>query len=807
MKKIKSIIIAFMIICGFANAQTPDWMWAKSAHGYIDEKGNCSATDVFGNVFVSGSFTGSSVVFDGNTLVNNSNDTNRTDIFIAKFASSGDLIWVKGIGGSGSDEARAIKTDLNGNFYLTGKFGSNTSNNPLDFGGVILTNKGLFIVKFDSNGNALWGVDEDSGYLGSYGSAISVDAKNNVYVTGGYSSSDMTLGAHTITSTNSSLPEIFVTKISSTGNVLWLKSAGGNNTDQGFGVTADTSGNVYVSGWALSGGSIAFGDLTTSSGGFLAKYDSVGNELWVRSKQYGYPLYNCVDASGNIYVAGHFTLSSITYGSFTLNNAGTGSTDDLLFIKYNPAGNVIWAKRAGGTKTENINGISIDASKNIYLTGFFYSPTLTVGDTTLTNKDSTGNSKDVFIVKCDSLGNVLWAMSQGGYSNDEAFSVSSDQNGFINLTGYFNSTEINFDSDTLINSSSSGTLADMFIAKLSSSTVYNVWPGDANHDLVVNNNDLLSLGLYYGQTGIPRDSISNLWQGDSAANWGVSQINLADLKHADCNGDGIIDSNDTLAIDLNFNLIHATTVFNVFDNERITAPDIYFVTTDSSYNAGDWVDAEIWLGNSTTPVNNLYGIAFNIGYNSSFVQPGTESITYPVSWLGTPGTDAIKTSKIDEVANTAYGAITRIDHTNASGFGKIADFKFQIKTSIASTSSLDFSISNYIAHNATGASQVFNKINNSINVNAGTIGISEINDISEITISPNPFTLQTTITFTQEQKNTTIRILDLRGKVVKSFDFEGKQLTISKGELKEGVYFVQIIDRYKKVVNRKIIIK
>lgn len=89
-----------------------------------------------------------------------------------------------------------------------------------------------------------------------------------------------------------------------------------------------------------------------------------------------------------------------------------------------------------------------------------------------------------------------------------------------------------------------------------------------------------------------------------------------------------------------------------------------------------------------------------------------------------------------------------------------------------------------------------------------TVDIKEPNKpLDEITIYPNPFTLQTTINFSEEQKNTTIKITDLLGKEIKTINFTGRQLVIDKGNMKEGIYFVQTTDEKKNTLNKKIIIK
>lgn len=78
---------------------------------------------------------------------------------------------------------------------------------------------------------------------------------------------------------------------------------------------------------------------------------------------------------------------------------------------------------------------------------------------------------------------------------------------------------------------------------------------------------------------------------------------------------------------------------------------------------------------------------------------------------------------------------------------------------------------------------------------------------SDISIYPNPFSLQTTIAFNQEQKNIIIKITDLLGKEIKTLNFIGKKLTIERGEMRKGIYFVRITDDKKNVVNKKIIVQ
>ncbi len=221
-----------------------------------------------------------------------------------------------------------------------------------------------------------------------------------------------------------------------------------------------------------------------------------------------------------------------------------------------------------------------------------------------------------------------------------------------------------------------------------------VWPGDTDNNNIVDNNDLLPIGLYYYKSGPARSSISNAWQPYSASSWGVNQLN-SNIKHVDSDGNSFIDLNDTVAISSNFSFAHALAPPN--NIIRTSDPNMYFVTNSLTYTSGSTVDVELWLGNTSLPVSNLYGISFDINYNNAIVQPSTAGVSYPTSWLGTIGNDAIKVSKINESTGIAYGAMSRITNNNVSGYGKIADFKFQVNSNITSIDSLHISISSYKA--------------------------------------------------------------------------------------------------------------
>jgi len=156
---------------------------------------------------------------------------------------------------------------------------------------------------------------------------------------------------------------------------------------------------------------------------------------WLWAKSAGgssYDVANSVtsDGSGNIFVAGLFASSTITFGSFTLTNDGYY---DMFLVKYDNAGNVIWAKSAGGSFDDWAFSVIADTSENIFVAGSFKSSTITFGSFTLTITND--SCYDLFIVKYDNAGNVLWAKSAGGSFDDWAFSVIADTSENIFVAG------------------------------------------------------------------------------------------------------------------------------------------------------------------------------------------------------------------------------------------------------------------------------------------------------------------------------------------------------------------------------------
>jgi len=366
--------------------------------------------------------------------------------------------WVIKAGGNNSDEGDAIAVDAAGNSYVTGQFASS----PLNFGGANVQNHGaadMFVAKYDGAGKLAWakgagGSDDD------WGNNIALDGAGNCYVTGGFTSTNIMFG--NVSLTNAGVVNIFVAKYDNSGSLQWVRSAGGSARDAGSGVAADPSGNCYVTGYFSSGVAL-FGNrsLTNSAIGskdiFLAKYDSAGNLLWVKSAggsddDFGNGVG--VDAIGNVYATGFFYSTNAGFNGTVLTNSGPAGSSDIFIAKYDSSGTLLWLKQAGGSADDEAGGIAVDTAGNSYITGFFQSDRAGFGSVTLTNSARNGLS-DIFVAKLDATGQVLWANAAGGSGLDYATGIAVDLRGNCQVAGFYRSTNFLVGSIMLTNAGAS----------------------------------------------------------------------------------------------------------------------------------------------------------------------------------------------------------------------------------------------------------------------------------------------------------------------------------------------------------------
>ncbi len=316
-------------------------------------------------------------------------------------------------------------------------------------------------------------------------------------------------------------------------------------------------------------------------------------------------------------------------------------------------------------------------------------------------------------------------------------------------------------------------------------TCADVWPGDANRDGLVSTADVLELGLAASSTGAARSSTSNAWASQYASAWSGTVSTGWNMAHADCNGDGVVNSNDNTAITTNFALTHSFKSNNTSAN-----PDISIVPQQNLAYEGIWNKADIILGDATNTISQLYGVAFDINYDQSKIQTDSVKIIYAASFLNANNQN-IDFSKAIFANGKLYCASVRVDHSNINGTGKIAEFWYKVKTGLPANSSIVISAGNAQKVNANGA---FNGLSNdagtTVNISSNLTGLNEsLFTPSSINMYPNPSNKM--VQLSSESLNiVAYSIFDLVGKEIMKGEF--KAITnIDVSRLAAGNYFVK----------------
>jgi len=432
------------------------------------------AADGFGNVYTAGYFSGT-VDFDPGAGIVNLVSAGGSDIFISKLDAAGNFVWAKNMGGTGNDQGNSIAVDASGNVYTTGYFQGTADFNPgTEIVNLVFTGgNDIFISKIDAAGNFVWaksmgGINSDVGF------SIAVDGSGNVYTTGVFSeTADFDPGAGTVNLVAAGSTDIFVSKLDASGNFVWAKSMEGTLSDGGASISVDGSGNVYTTGYFQ--GTVDFdpgaGIVNLISAGgedvFISKLDASGNSVW--AKRMGGTLSDignslAVDGAGNVYTTGNFSGTvDFDPGAGTVNLISAGGAD-IFVSKLNASGNFVWAKRTGGTGAEIGSSIAIDASGNVYTTGY-YNGTVDFDPGAGTVNLVSAGSVDIFVSKSDAAGNFIWAKSMGGTGIDVGYSIAIDAPGNVYTTGYFQQTS-DFDPSAATASLVSAGNIDIFVSKL-----------------------------------------------------------------------------------------------------------------------------------------------------------------------------------------------------------------------------------------------------------------------------------------------------------------------------------------------------
>lgn len=685
----RSIALFFLLMrVMFLPAQ--DLHWVNAGDNFVGVEHEAVIALDQGDWLVAGK--GSSGIREFSPVIDTLLPVNFSSVHLARIDSVGQYQWVSSFVDSATSQVAMaqmgpasviVAAQVEGGIFNLGNGVLDTM--PAGYGG------GTLIAKYSlSTGLAQWSKIIPNSYeLGG----VAVGGAR-IYVTGSYTENFQVDGIALPDAPSTSLPFAgitngYVAAFDSTGTMLWAEEmetlVNISQTNYAFvtptGIASD-GGNVYVAGYHKEDMQVGSQVLSQSSGApfdstdiFVAAYSSTGVAQWAQSSvgsswQWAQDL--SLTPEGDLLLTGSHS-SDFDFAGGTI--VGVGKNIPLyrggFVVKLNNQGSYQWSTSSTGLIAAGAG----DTQHGYLLGGYFNgdSGVFTLGATSLSAPAGT----HLFLAKTDSLGDIQWfTRGQTGnppYSSWQGINdLAVDNQGKVAVVGTYNQTLDWVGQSTPSNGFSRDHHAAVFedtswiVPGPPPFPTDSVWPGDANYDLITNNFDILAIGLAYGSTGPTRPNASLSYVGQPCYDWADTLPSGANYKHADTDGNGLVEAFDTIAVSMNYGLTHSRPA----DVQR-TGPLLVAHFEEDSLSVNDTAHISVKLGTDTLPAEDIYGIAFTLNFDTSLVNFSSLTVSYEDSWLGANNTDLLGFHR-GFASGQLDMALTRTDQVDSSGYGTLA---------------------------------------------------------------------------------------------------------------------------------------
>lgn len=364
------------------------------------------------------------------------------DVFVTKFNKAGVRQWSTYYGGSSTDRGTSICTDVLGNIYIGGStFSQFNIASSSAWQPALESTDDAFLVKFNAVGVRQWGTYY-GGNQHDYVADMMIDNNGDFVFTGHTRSSYniSTLGAHQPNLIG--LEDAFISKFSSTGNLLWGTYLGAGAFDSGYGIEVDNNNNIYVGGHTQSTSNIATVGTFQSTfqgvvDGFIVKFNSNGVLSW--GTYFGGSSLDriwdiALDSNNNIFIVGD-TESNDTIATAGAFQVIKGSFDESFLQKFDNNGQRLWGTFIGGNTSDYLYSVKCIKSTGDMVIGGY-----TESDTNISSPSAfqpqRGGAYDGFVMKFNNNGSRYWGTYFGGPASEEMKTMTISENNNIVVGGY-----------------------------------------------------------------------------------------------------------------------------------------------------------------------------------------------------------------------------------------------------------------------------------------------------------------------------------------------------------------------------------
>jgi len=672
------------------------------------------------------------------------NDGGSSDFYVVKLDMYGSLQWERTISKDAySERAFSILETLEGDYIVVGN--ATNFNKP-------------WLVKLNSNGDTLWtsqwtdNLFNNSGLLSR--GALLPDGRIVVVGHTGYYALDPYM--YIVSPGGELLEERNLESLVPLG---WYSGTVINDiestSDGGFVLTGGTGGG-------------------TGSRGYLWKFDANADSSWT-----------VIFDEPGIWMRSAQSVKQLSDGGYILTGFTAPNATTTAALRADAAGNLLWYQ----SYPDNIytNGTDVIEWKS--------------GEFLITEKRFSGFGTSFYqsaLLRIDSLGNLLsrdmimvsdssTTINQMRRTNDGGFVLAGEINEYLS---------VGQQDLFVLKSDSLGNINDLYIDY--------VWPGDVNYDGEVNMDDLMILGVTAGATGPERVDKSTDWYPHYVTDWPDTVVTGVNFKHADTDGNGIVDFSDTIAISLNYGKMHT---IGSKSSDVIEGPSLFVIPGQVDFDGVNTVTIPIYLGSLDEPVVNIYGIRFTIGFDSELFDADYSSFETSGNWIGQEN-EALNLTKTNTDLGQIDFGLTRIDHQKITGHGYLGLLSLKMLENYGNNwDELLFTINfgNVKAHNYNLEIIPISSEEQTITLQNTMTGVNT-NSENLIVLYPNPVD-EGTFKIQSENKIKKVMAFSIHGNKILNLKNGINDYFTLPEETETGLYFLRITRTDNSVITKKLIIR